>query len=183
MATRALQISTVQPRNLRLIMSIDQDDRDTLPPSPATEPPPALSIKPSDTLTRMPGYDDNQFLHVALAAAADAAHEIRESRRTTDIAALLEKQTERILRETSADIGLIRSSIGGLQQSVDALVTRVGNTEREVFANRTATSEQFEKLELDMAAMRYQLDRIDREVAILKAVKEAIGTAPPPPTE
>src|SRR4051812_3501283 len=106
MACRAL---TPQPEPRKLHLVTDQDDRDTMPPSPETEPPPALSIMPSDTLKQMPGYDDNQFLHVALAAAADAAHEIREARKATDISGLLEAQTKTILKETGADIGLIRS--------------------------------------------------------------------------
>jgi len=158
----------------------DHDDnelRDTLPPSPLTEPPPGFDPLPSEALKRMTGYEPDLFLHAALMAAADAAHEVRQSNKaSSNIAVLLEKQTERILRETGADIGLIRSSITGLQQSVDALVTRQGVTEQEqrnIALALDAGAERFQQIELDMAVMRTQLDRMDRELAVLRAVQDA----------
>ena len=166
---------------LRLMTDHDNDttpdQRDTLPPSPMSEPPPGFDPLPSEALKRMTGYDPDIFLHAALMAAADAAHEVRQANKgSSNIASLLEKQTERILRETGADIGLIRSSITGLQQSVDALVTRQGNTEQEqrnIARALDAGTERFQQIELDMAVMRTQLDRMDRELAVLRAVEDA----------
>jgi hypothetical protein len=152
-------------------------DRETLPPSPQSEPPPGYNPPPSESLSKLTGFDPDLFLHAALLAAADGAHELRQSNKASgNIASLLEKQTERILRETGADIGLIRSSITGLQQSVDALVTRQGVTEQEqrnIARALDAGTERFQQIELDMAVMRTQLDRLDRELAVLRAVQDA----------
>jgi len=152
-------------------------ERETLPPSPLTEPPAGYDPLPSEALQRLTGYDPDLFLHAALLAAADGAHEARRAHKANaDIKGLLEKQTEQIIRETKADIGLVRSSVSGVQQSVDALVTRVGNTEREqqnIAAKLDAGSERFEKLEFDMAAMHSTIDRLDREFAVLKATQDA----------
>ena len=161
MADRALTILPPPGVHLKLMPTeyeSDADLRDTLPPSPETEPPPALSIMPSDTLKQLPGFDENQFLHVALAAAADAAHEIRESRKDSDIGKLLDRQTERILKETSADYNSLRSCIRGLQESVDALVTRVGNTEHALDEG----TKRFEAIEDEMQAMRSQMARLEQ---------------------
>lgn len=186
MASRALTTILPPPPGAHLkLMPTEHDHeneadlRDTLPPSPETEPPPALSILPSDTLKLIPGFDENQWLHVAVATVADAAHEIRESRKTSDIAKLLDKQTDRILKETSADYNSLRSCIRGLQESVDALVTRVGNTEHALDEG----TKRFEAIEDEMAAMRSQMARLeqlrphlDRLEEMLRIMKIKEGT-------
>src|SRR4051812_30455601 len=186
MASRALSAIILPPPGVQLKLmpteyefESEADLRDTLPPSPETEPPPALSIMPSDTLKQLPGFDENQFLHVALAAAADAAHEIREARKTSDIARLLDKQTDRILKETSADYNSLRSCIRGLQESVDALVTRVGNTEHALDEG----TKRFAAIDDELAAMRSQMARLEqlrphleRLEAMLNALKSREGT-------
>lgn len=169
-------------RTLHLVSSDqDPDLRDTLPPSADSFPPPGYNPKPSETLRQMVGYDDNQFLHVALAAAADAAHEIREARRQPGIEELLERQTARILKETSADYGSLRSSITGLQQSVDALVTRIGNTETALDAG----TKRFQAIEDELSAMRSQMSRLeqlrphlDRLEAALNQIRQDAVQAP-----
>ena len=149
-------------------------ERETQPPTAASEPPPGYDPKPSEALKKMLGYDENLFLHAALMAAADGAHEMRQaSKSKSDIKDLLEKQTERILKETGADIGLVRSGVAAVQQSVDALVIRVGNNEQELARAHAEGSERFEKLELDMAVMHTQIERLDREFAVLKATQDA----------
>jgi hypothetical protein len=149
-------------------------ERETQPPTAASEPPPGFDPKPSDALKKMLGYDENVFLHAALMAAADAAHEMRQaSKSKSDIKALLETQTEKILQNTGANIELVRSGVAAVQQSVDALVIRVGNNEQELARARDEGSERFQKLELDMAVMRTQMDRFDRELAVIKATQDA----------
>jgi len=134
------------------------DQRDTLPPSPMSEPPPGFDPLPSEALKRLTGYDPDLFLHAALMAAADAAHEVRQSNKSySNITQLFDKQTERILKETSADYGALRSSITGLQQSVDALVTRIGNTETALDAG----TKRFAAIEDELAAMRSQMARLE----------------------
>lgn len=152
---------------LRLMPPIDTDtehddiapaDRDTQPPSPQSEPPPGYDPRPSEALKKMLGYDENLFLHAALLAAADSAHEQRQANKAiNNITSLFDKQTERILKETSADYGALRSSITGLQQSVDALVTRIGNTETALDAG----TKRFAAIEDELAAMRSQMSRLE----------------------
>ena len=151
-------MNTSRGAYLNLMTTDHDDDRDTLPPSPLSEPPPDFNPLPSEALKRMTGYDPDIFLHAALMAAADAAHEVRQANKgNSNIASLLEKQTERILKETSADYGSLRSSLAGLQQSVDAVVTRIGNTE----AGLEAGTKRFAEIEDEMAAMRSQMSRLE----------------------
>jgi len=162
-------------------MSTDTDhdeitpaERETQPPSPASEPPPGFDAKPSEALKKMLGYEPDNFLHAALMAAADGAHEMRQAAKSkSDIKDLLEKQTDKILQKTGADIGLVRSSIAAVQQSVDALVIRVGNNEQELARTRDEGSERFTKLELDMGVMQHQLNRMDLELTELRAAHAA----------
>jgi hypothetical protein len=149
-------------------------ERETLPPSPQSEPPPGYDPLPSEALRKMAGYDDSLFLHAALMAAADGAHEMRQAAKSkSDIKELLEKQTEKILKKTGADIGLVQSSVSAVQQSVDALVTRVATHELSVSRALEDGSERFTKLELDMGVMQHQLDRMDRELTALKSAHDA----------
>lgn len=155
---------------------LSPEDRKTLPPSPQTEPPPGFDKPPSEYLSKLSGFDPDQFLHAALLAAADAAHEQRIANRGLgQIQALLDKQTERILKENGADYESLRSSITGVQKSVDALVTRVGNTETQLDEGH----KRFAAIDDELAAMRSQMVRLEqlrphleRLEAQIKALKD-----------
>lgn len=187
-ACRALP-QPVRPKRIQKLMSNDDRERPTDPiashaPLTQSEAPPLLAIPPN-ARTPEPQPDPNSYSDWAMSQLLNRVRGLEADRGAmsmADFEAALDRNTQKILHETGADIGLLRSSVNGVQQSLDALVTRVGNTEREVAANRTATSESAEKLErleLDMAAMRSQLDRLNREVAILRAVKDATTEAKP----
>ena len=75
-----------------------------------------------------------------------------------DFEGALDRQAERILKETAADYGSLRSSITGLQQSVDALVTRIGNTESALDAG----TKRFMAIEDELSAMRSQMERLEQ---------------------
>lgn len=172
--------------------STDEDLRDTLPPSPATEPPPGFDPLPSDTMKKMTGYDPDQFLHVALAAAADAAHEIRESRKTHDVGALLKAAVKQLddaaeirsatrTREikadfeiTNAEVRKLASRVGDLDESVRKITPQI----TEIKGRLESGDERFQRIELDMAAMRSQMDRLDIELAVIRGIKDATGPTP-----
>jgi len=142
------------------------DDRER-PTDPISRPPLSAVLHelvlPPNSAVPEPQPDPNSYSHFALGQLLERVRGLEADRGAADgtLEALFEKQTERM----AYDFAMIRSSISGLQQSVDALATRTGNTERAV--------DKLQGLELDMAAMRSQLDRIDREVAVLKAAPRA----------
>lgn len=175
LACGSLCVPGMKTNGAHLRLMPTNDDHSERPTDPANEPPSARGhdlMLPQNAAVPNPQPDPNNYSHFVLGQLLTRVRGLEADRGSVDIPALLDKQADRI----GADVGLIRSSISGLQQSVDALVTRVGNTERAVVANQDATSEQFAQIEMDMAVMRTQLDRLDRELAILKAVKDA--TAP-----
>lgn len=118
-----------QRRTLHLVSTEDPDLRDTLPPTAETEPPPAFTQKPSETLKLIPGYDDNTFLHVALVAAADAAHEMRESRKAFDADAIIDRARLKFEQAVTAGYEMIRGPVAETLAEVKALAPRVKATE------------------------------------------------------
>jgi hypothetical protein len=124
---------------LRLIQNMDpnNEDRDTLPPTPETEPPPALSIMPSDTLKRLAGYDESLFLHAALTAAADNAHLERErQKKAIDPAVLLAQARAEFETVVTRGYEMIREPVAETLREIRALAPRVKATEDDVKALR-----------------------------------------------
>ena len=149
----------------------DQNDRSEHPTDPVSKPPPSQPghalVLPPQAAVPEPQPDPNNYSHFALGQLLARVRGLEADKGAVDFKSL------------AADVGIIRSSVGALQQSMDAIVTRVGNTERAVTANEDANRERFERIELDMAATRAQLDRLDRELAILRGLANATGSATP----
>lgn len=196
---RALSIQPSSARTLRLVTTPDEDLRDTLPPTPATEPPPGFDPMPSDTMKKMTGYDPDQFLHVALAAAADAAHEIRESRKTHDVGALLEAAVKRLddaaevrsatrTREIKADFEITNNEMrilarrfGELEQTVrEQVLPWMGRVDGRLESG----DERSQRIEIGMAAMRRDFEALKARMdEFERAAKEGNHGATPPKTE
>lgn len=127
----------------------DQDERDTLPPSPETEPPPELSLLPSDTLKQLDGYDESKFLHRALAVAADNAHLERErQKKAIDPEVLLKTSTDRIERLVAANYSLIHNEL------------------HTIAARTAATESGLEELRAELAAMRIRMTQIETALGL-----------------
>jgi len=170
---RALQIQPDrQLGNIRLIMTDDRElptNPDNLRPS---EVPPMVAMPPSARLPALRPNPDSyaEWALSQLLARVRGLESDRGAMTMADFEAALDRNTQRILHETSADIGLIRSSITGLQQSVDALVTRIGNTETALDAG----TKRFAAIDDELAAMRSQMSRLEQLRPHLERLEAAI---------
>jgi hypothetical protein len=136
---RAARPLPPEPRKLYLV-STDQDDRDTLPPTAATEPPSAIdSDARLSAAVRFPGYDESNFMHRATAAVIDGTNALLAAKQTYDIEAILQRQ--RVLFEET--IGPKLDTIAGrvthaetgladLRKEFEQLKTRMGELERRI---------------------------------------------------
>jgi hypothetical protein len=163
--TRALPATPDRPpRKLRLIMSNDQDAdlRDTLPPSSETEPPPGFDPLPSDTLKKLEGYDESKFLHAALAAAADAAHESREYRKAHDPEALIAAARVEFEKAVTAGYEMIRQPMADTLAEVRALTPRVKGLEEVTQALKSELATMKETHARDIKRLEDEIARIAR---------------------
>lgn len=118
----------------------------TLPPPPPPDPnAEAPSSRPSAYLRSLPGYDSSAFLHEALLAAADGAHEMREGRKAdaTSLAGLFDAQAERIGKEAAeretarakvvdGNLSTISNEVRSLRTSLEQLSPRVTGAETSI---------------------------------------------------
>jgi len=103
----------------------------------------------------MAGYDDSLFLHVALAAAADGAHEMREARKVYDPAILIAQARLEFQAVVSAGYEMLREPIVDTLAEVRALAPRVKMIEDGLLALRA----EFELLKRRMDALENALEK------------------------
>lgn len=162
---RALSIQLPQ-RRLRLLTDrpdpreLPTDPIGTEPPVNETSPPPPMHEIPPQARAE-PQPDPNSYSDFVLSEIRARYSQLVEREAAIDFKTLLDRQTENILKETAADIGLIRSSITGLQQSVDAVVTRIGNTESALDAG----VKHFARLDNGIAALVAQMEDLRQQMA------------------
>jgi hypothetical protein len=196
MDCRALtELSIAQPRNSQLVSNEDRE-RPTEPHNLKPSDSHALSVSiprlrplPSELVNAiralpppnpesyvemsialvLRGLENQRDMDVMLDGAVDrinADAEARRARATADI--------NRNFEFTNHEVQKLAGKVGELETSVRELVPRMGKVETRLEDG----DERFEQIALDMAVMRTQLDRLDRELAILKGIKDATaGTA------
>jgi hypothetical protein len=169
MACRALATIPSPARSLHLVSNSqdDQDLRDTLPPSPESEPPTSISLLPSDTLKKMTGFDPDLFLHAALLAAADGAHESREARKhAVDPEVLIARVKTEFETIVTAGYEMIRGPVAETLAEVKALAPRVKATEDGIAA-----------LWAEFAQLKARMTELERKIE--KEGTNAAGPAAP----
>lgn len=129
------------------LMPTDNDDRPTTPPS---APPPGM-------------YTDTVVDDLLATAKRLEGH----YKALLDPEGLLTKQTATISTLIDTNFRLIHEQFRGLVKSVDAVTIRVGHIEtsqEQLATNQESSAERLERMELDMAAMKHQVDRMDAEL-------------------
>jgi hypothetical protein len=160
-------------------MTDSDDDRDR-PTQPNSEAPVDVDhgFGQLPRLPRLPSIapDRNSWEHRQLAILVEAVGEIKEARKAFDADALLSRQTEVFASIVTDRYEMIRGPLVEFGTKLDELAKTVTKHGLRLESG----DDRFTRIELDMVAMRAQMDRLDRELAVLRGIQNATqATAPP----
>lgn len=180
-ASRALPFHHFRPRDFSRIMTDQDRERKTDPVGTVPPESGGLDVAHGLMLPKAiavePQPDPNSYSDFVLSQLLTRSRELDAREAALDFGALLDKQAERIERQNSANYDGLRSSLTGIQQSVDALVTRVGNTEHQLDTG----IKRFDGIDREILAIKKQMIELDAEIGRMKAEasREPTRTAPP----